>query len=81
MQLKHRPVVFHVHGNLLIRLTMQHSKRCPDFDLVLCSSAQKRTNHTILLVSASEVVVQYREERDRMNSHILGYTSGVNMKL
>lgn len=71
MQLIHRPMVFHIHSNLLIRLTVQNRKRRPDLNFILHSSSQERTDHADLLVGASEVMVENREERNRVDSHIL----------
>jgi len=65
MQFIHRFVIFRIYSNLFIRLAVQNSERCPDFNLVLSSSSQERTNHSFLLICPSEVMVENGEKYNR----------------
>lgn len=75
MQLIHRSVVLHINRNLLARLAMQHRKRAPHFNglrfayTAATADTEESSDDAILVVLATEVVVQDGEERDGMDGH------------
>jgi len=64
MQLKHRPMIVHVHCNSLGGLGVQDSKRALHFDLSILTRAQKRPYDPLLLFISPKIVIKDRKERD-----------------
>lgn len=70
MEFVHRPVVVHVHSDLLVRLAVQNRERGPDLDFVIMACTEECANHTILRVGATEVVIKNREKGDGVDCDI-----------
>jgi hypothetical protein len=70
MKVIHRPMIIHINRHLLVRLTVQHSERGSNFDLIIVARPKKRANHSVLAVRSAKVMVEDGEQRDGMNCDI-----------
>lgn len=78
VQLVHRTKIFHVDRDLLARLAVQHREAIVHLDLRLSARPNERSDHTILFIFPSQIVIQDGEERDRMDRDTLDRASEQN---
>ena len=63
VEIVHRPVIFHIHRDLLFRLAMEHGKRGANLHLAVIRARSKQSsNYAFLGICPTEVVVQDGEK-------------------